>query len=543
LATLAAERSLSRFVREAWHVVEPDVPLIGNWHIQAICQHLEAQTAGQIKRLLINVPPGTLKSILVCVMWPAWEWITFPGRRFLFGSYDQALSTRDSLRCRALLESRWYQTRWGDRFKPRGDQNQKTRFDNNRGGWRIATSVGGRGTGEHPDRKVFDDPHSARQAASNALRQGALDWWDQTMGTRGEPRGATSTGIMQRLHTRDLSGHVLQRGGWDHLMLPMEFDPDHPHLSRTALGFVDPRTEPGELLCPELFSRGVVEDLKRNLGGSTAIAGQLQQRPTAAGGAIFRGETFRYFRQETVLQEDGEQRTAFILQEPDGESQRVWADQCWWFQTADTAMEVGEDNAYTVVQTAILTPPPVRLLVYDIFRKRLEIPFQFNALMEQRNRHPLVQIQAVEKAASGRGLLQEARLRGLPMRALVADRSKERRAVAIATAYENGLVYHRALNEAPWLPAFEQELEEFPNSEFADQVDTSSYAGLIMQERAYRGVSATNQVVGWPRPSDKDEQAVVERGNGNGQRVSLAEAITGRRPSRGGAREPEWFER
>jgi hypothetical protein len=230
LRTLA-ERSLHHFVRQAWPIVE-SAPFIDGWHIRAICAHLEAVTRGDILKLLINVPPGCSKSLLTCVFWPAWEWVNNPTLRLFFASYDQRLSTRDSVKCRILIGSQWYQANWGERFQFTGDQNQKTYYENNRGGYRLATSVGGHGTGEHPDRIVIDDPHDVRGSESEAERQSAHGWWNLTMGARGVSRSARRVIIMQRLHQDDLSGRVLDQGGFEHICLPMRYEPMH-RISRT----------------------------------------------------------------------------------------------------------------------------------------------------------------------------------------------------------------------------------------------------------------------------------------------------------------------
>src|SRR5207253_2763107 len=117
------------------------------------------------------------KSLLVSVFWPMWEWTTHPSRRWLFASYAQTLSIRDSLKCRRLIQSDWYQARWGHKFALTSDQNAKVRFDNDATGYRLATSVGGVGTGEGGDRIVVDDPHNVLEAESDAVRKGTLLWW------------------------------------------------------------------------------------------------------------------------------------------------------------------------------------------------------------------------------------------------------------------------------------------------------------------------------------------------------------------------------
>src|SRR5215470_2701668 len=152
-----ATRSLGEFVRQAWHVVEPATPFVANWHIDAIVEHLEAVSRGEIRNLLINVPPRHMKSLLVSVFWPCWEWIHWPHRRWLYSSYAAQLSIRDSLKCRRLIESRWYQANWSSRFTLTSDQNQKSRFENDKSGYGLSTSVGGAATGEGGDRVICDD--------------------------------------------------------------------------------------------------------------------------------------------------------------------------------------------------------------------------------------------------------------------------------------------------------------------------------------------------------------------------------------------------
>src|SRR3954454_6064975 len=118
-----ARRSLPQFIRQAWHVVEPATPFVPGWHLDVIAEHLEAVTAGEIPSLLINIPPRHMKSLSVAVFWPAWEWATWPERRWLFSSYALSLSIRDNVKMRRLIESPWYRERWGHVFTLTSDQN------------------------------------------------------------------------------------------------------------------------------------------------------------------------------------------------------------------------------------------------------------------------------------------------------------------------------------------------------------------------------------------------------------------------------------
>src|SRR5580704_19108782 len=272
-----ALRRLREFGQQAWPIVEPSTPFVPGWHVDAIIEHLEAVSSGQIRNLLINVPPRHMKSLLVSVLWPAWEWILHPERRWLYSSYAASLSIRDSVKCRTLIESPWYRSRWGHIFSLTSDQNAKTRFDNNRSGYRLSTSVGGSVTGEGGDRIVCDDPHNVQEVASDTVRKSAIDWWDVAMSTRvNDPKTSAMVIVMQRCHQRDLSGHLLEKGNFEHLCLPAEYE--GPGRT-TSIGYFDPRTELGELLWPERFGHKEIEELKINLG-SYASAGQLQQRPS-----------------------------------------------------------------------------------------------------------------------------------------------------------------------------------------------------------------------------------------------------------------------
>jgi hypothetical protein len=223
----SAEGSLYEFVKQAWPVVEPGVPFIESWHIAVICEHLEACSAGEIKRLLINVPPRHSKSTIVSVMWPMWEWLTDPAQKFLCASYSGTLSMRDNLKARRLVQSAWYQERWSHMFELAGDQNVKTRYENSKSGFRGSTSVGGTATGEGGSRLILDDPHSASEAQSDTIRETAIDWFDQVWSTRlNNPKEDIMVTVMQRLHQADISGHILEdlNGEWEHLLIPAEFD-------------------------------------------------------------------------------------------------------------------------------------------------------------------------------------------------------------------------------------------------------------------------------------------------------------------------------
>lgn len=330
----ACQGSLATLVRQAWPIVEPRAQFVSAWHIDNVCEHLEAQSAGQLPRLIINQPPRTMKSLTVCVFWPAWEWLTNAAIRWLFATYAGDLSLRDSVKCRNIIQSRGGREdgtllqRIGYRGLLRlvgqswtllGDQNAKVKFENTDTGFRLATSVDGQATGEGGDRIVVDDPMAAKKARSETVRRETNRWWDDTMPTRFNNASATATIVMQRLHEEDLTGHLLAKeSGWHHLCLPARYEPQHPFVYPDRVftdeqrypvqeedGTVgetvvpggrelpgDPRTVEGELLEPVRLGDDKLDELLTEQG-SYGFAGQQQQRPAPAEGGMFKKHWWR----------------------------------------------------------------------------------------------------------------------------------------------------------------------------------------------------------------------------------------------------------
>jgi len=292
------EKSLIEFVRQSWHVVEPAQEFVDGWVLQAIAMHLEAVTEGTINRLLVNVPPGFMKSLLTSVFWPAWEWGPkgFPHKRYLATSHSQNLAIRDSTKMRRLIQSQWYQDRWGDDVKLTGDQNSKLKFENSATGFREATAFTSL-TGVRANTVIIDDPHSVDSAASEAMRESTITTFLEAVPTRlVDPRTSAIVVIMQRLHEEDVSGVIIEKQlGYCHLCLPMEYDSNRHCV--TEIGFEDLRSEDGELLFPDRFPREVVERDKSVLG-PYASAGQLQQSPSPRGGGIIKRDWWQLWDDE-----------------------------------------------------------------------------------------------------------------------------------------------------------------------------------------------------------------------------------------------------
>lgn len=282
-----AKRSLHYFLtRFAWPALEPATPFGDNWHIGVMCEHLEAVARGDIQRLIINLPFRHLKSTLVSQAFPAWVWTWAPSRRFLTASYASDLAVRDAVNSRRIIESPRYQQAWGAIFRLTGDQNVKSRYENDQRGARTTTATGAAGTGHGGDIRIIDDPVSALMADSDAAIKASTEWWRGTMSTRAnDPRNSPAIVVHQRLNDRDLTGYLLsEERGWEHLVLPMRYDP--ALRKTTSLGYQDPRTEPGQLLHPERVPEETAKGMEATLGAYHTNA-QLQQNPSPRGGIIF----------------------------------------------------------------------------------------------------------------------------------------------------------------------------------------------------------------------------------------------------------------
>ncbi|MDR3639517.1 MAG: phage terminase large subunit [Isosphaeraceae bacterium] len=470
-----ARRSLAEFVQQAWPVVEPGTPLVWNWHIDAICLHLEGVTSGRIRRLIINVPPGHMKSLLVSVFWPAWEWVNRPETRNLFSSYALELATRDSVRCRDLLASAWYRETFTPSWNFKNDQNIKTYFENDATGFRVSLSVGSKATGFRGDKVVVDDPLNAKDQYSELARQECLRWWDGVMSSRlNDPRTGARVIIMQRLHEQDLSGHMLAKGGYEHLCLPSEYEPER--TVATSIGWSDPRREPSALLFPTLFPAEVLAEAKKDLG-SSGYAGQHQQRPSPAEGGVFKQHWFRYWTSE-----NGGEYYRLLADTP----RLVRASDCRRFGIMDLAFSTRSTADFTVIQAWAVTPDR-DLVLLDCFRERIEGPKLLPALERMVARHELAFV-GIEDVQGQTLLVQAARRAGLVVKSLRPDRDKVTRAIPAGIRMEAEQVFF--LRHAPWLIDLEHELLTFPSGAHDDLVDCLAYATSEVVKHGGSGVES-----------------------------------------------------
>lgn len=447
-----ASRSLAEFVKQAWHVLEPGTPYIHGWHLDAMCEHLEAITNGEITRLLINVPPGTMKSMLTTVFWPAWEWGAkgLSHKRFVGASHEQSLAIRDNLKMRRLVESEWYQARWP--ISLMADQNAKLNFQNDKGGFRQACAVKSM-TGVRGNTVCWDDPHNVEGSHSPVDRATAIRVFKETLTSRlVDPISSAIVIVMQRLHEGDVSGYILAKDlGYTHLCLPMEFEPKRKCY--TSIGFEDPRTYEGELLFPERFPDSVVQRDK-NVMGSRATAGQFQQSPAPAGGSIFEETWLNWYGEITKY-------SRIVIS---------------W----DTGFKENELNDPSVATVWGEIPEGYHLL--EVVRKRMgypELRKKSEALAEKWSSNKYLftgnvqLLNLIEDKASGQSLIQDlTKSTKLNIVAINPESDKITRASTCSPQVEAGKVYLKT--GAPWVDDYVSELTVFPNGNHDDQVDSTS---------------------------------------------------------------------
>ena len=486
-----AEESLAEFIRQAWHVVEPSQPYVHGWHIDFVCDHLEAITDGvtledgaPYNRLLINVPPGTMKSLIVNVFWPSWEWgpRNMPHLRYVCAAHKvENLSARDSRRMRQLITSDWYKERWGDRVKLARDQNEKLNFVNSATGFRIATAITSL-TGIRGDRVIIDDPHSVDSAASDTQRESEVTTFLEAIPSRlNNPTTSAIVVVMQRLHEEDVSGVILDKQlGYDHIMLPMRFDP--LRAAPTMLGAQDPRTEDGELLFPERFPIEVVER-DENAMGPYATAGQFQQSPEPRGGGIIKRDWWQLWEEQSFPPFDyviASVDTAYTEKtENDYSAMTVWGVFSSDVIARPTKVISRDGTTYDAVMATVrdYSEQHPKIMLMNAWQERLPLHQLVNKIAST-CRSMRVDKMLLEGKASGLSVAQEMRrLYGHEDFAvqIVDPKSQDKiaRLYSVQHLFAEGLVF---APDRSWADMVISQCTQFPKAKHDDLVDTVSQA-------------------------------------------------------------------
>lgn len=483
----SAEGSLYEFMAQAWSQVERGKDFVGGWYLEALCEHLEALYRGDIRNLLINVPPRTTKTITCSGMFPAWVWLKNPTVQFLCLSHSQPIATKAALIHRDIVTSKWYNLRWGDRYLLKLDQNEKTRFSNDKSGYRISRSMHSSVTGDGANILIVDDPNNAVE--TDTVREETNNRWDSVLSTRlNDPEKDKRLVIQQRTNAKDLTGHIMdgeEADDWVKFIVPLEFEEKRRCKtiilpSTNGKIWKDPRTKEKESLCPTRFSELAIVKLKKRLGSQYNIAGQLQQRPAPEEGGMFKRPWFQWWKKEkppNVIQIIQSWDTAFKKEDKRKPNQKISYSTCTTWGLFDD--QFGISN----------------LILLNLWRDRVEFP-ELRAIAKKlaedyRNNgsvditpdgNHIPDLILIEAKATGDPLHQELRRAGI--QATMFDPTpygdKIRRASLITHIVEAGRVWVPA--RPPYfnsLTSFSETLIEccanFPNDDDSkDVVDTLS---------------------------------------------------------------------
>lgn len=494
VAAARMRREFELFIRRAWHIVEPK-ELVWNWHLSALADHLAAVTVGEIRNLMVMLPPRMTKSLVISVLYPVWHWLQKPQTQFITASYSADLSIRDAILARRIIESGWFTRFYPSDFFLLPDQNRKDRYSNSKGGYRIATSVGGISTGEGGDIQILDDGNNAAKVESDAVRTNALAWHDNAWRSRvNDPNKAQKIYAGQRTHDTDLLGHAAGKEGnrWTILCLPMEHDLQRVCITYPNDGtgvkkgakpiFVDPRKKEGELLNPKRFNKETAA-IERGMMSNRAWMAQYQQQPEGAGGLILK----RHWWKEWSWPE---------WHQKYGKSERPIPNFFEVIQVYDTAFEEKQEADYTARTTwgLFYNSDPfddpvtgrrreeeerVCSLLLDRYKDRPGFPELRQEMIRSNIEYSPTHI-LIEKKASGHSLVQEARRKNLPVKAVRIDGAGDlvARANMASLMLEKGCIYYVPRN---WAFDVIDEAVKFPNAEHDDQVATLVLAWQYMR--------------------------------------------------------------
>jgi predicted phage terminase large subunit-like protein len=435
------------FIQRSFYVLNPQTEFLPNWHIEVIAAELEKCRTGETNRLIINVPPRSLKSHCASIAFPAFVLGHNPSAQIVCVSYGQPLADKLAVDCRSLMMSGWYKELFrGTRLALH--RQSVSDFMTTRQGCRLSTSVGGALTGRGADFIIIDDPLKPDQALSETQRKAVNECFDHSLISRLNDK---STGciilIMQRLHEDDLVGHVLKNHGWRILSFPAIAEQDECHLIQTPYGPREFRRKAGEALHEKRESLAVLEQL-RHILGEYNFAGQYQQAPAPRGGGMVKAEWFRNYDVNNPPKFD-----------------RI-------LQSLDTANKPTELSDYSVCTTWGVKEKHVYLI--NVYRKQVGYPELKRAVREQAEMfkpHTIL----IEDKASGTQLIQELVSEGIhAVKKYEPTMDKIMRMHSVTSTIENGFVH--LPDQAPWRDEYLHELTTFPNGKHDDQADSTSQA-------------------------------------------------------------------
>lgn len=431
------------FLLKVFQTLNPGTAYIHNWYIDLISEILKQVEKGEIKRLIINLPPRNLKSTIINVAWPAWLLAHNPAIRIISTSYSQSLSIKHSLDTRSIINSSWYQDLF-PQVKIIKGQNQKYKFVTSKYGFRFASSVKGSLVGEGGDIIIVDDPHNPSHISSSLLRQNTIDWFEQELISRiNDKKTGAIILIMQRLHNNDLSGYLLKKKNWKHLCLPAIATKKEVY----SFGKQKVIRLKGDLLNPKREGKDEILNIKADIG-SYAFASQYQQEPMQISGGMIKADWIKRFNLSDIsINQD------MII-----------------YNSWDTAIKCGKNNDYSVCTTWLEKDNNYYLI--DLLRLKLEYPELKKILKLQAQKYCSSAV-LIEDKSSGQTLIQDIKKEtSIPVIPIKVKQDKITRFATATVVIDCGRCYFP--REASWLFDYEKELFSFPNSKNDDMVDSTS---------------------------------------------------------------------
>jgi len=440
----------------SFKILEPGKHYREAWHVQYVCEHLELVKSGEIKRLIINLPPRCLKSISAAVAFPTWTWIDWPESRFIFSSYSMELGVSHHLKRRRIIDSDWYKDGYSDSFQIRDDENRKTSFENTKSGQYIITSSSGTVAGKGGDIILVDDPVNPEKSESKSHLEESCNHVSYLSTRLNDQNEGRIVIIMQRCHELDPVGKILHREKkdlleekdqkeWQSIIIPAEFDKPktfvfpicrdkHTGEKKTV------EVKEGDVLFPDQFPKERLDKLKLDLG-SFRYSAQFQQKPSPAGGGLVKGQWFKPVAMFPPIKS------------------RVWS----W----DLAAKKEQVNDYCV---GILIGEGENFFAIEkVVRKKLLFPDQKRLMVQSYNGYPSYAV-LIEDKSSGEQMtptLQEETI--MPIIPIQPKGDKTFRLSTASSTIESGRML--VPEDATWLFDFLEEFEHFPKAAYDDQVD------------------------------------------------------------------------
>lgn len=525
-------QSLHGFARTFWAIVEPAAPFLDNWHIGAVCEFLEAWRRREFQNGVINLPPGTGKSLFVDVFYPAWCWATDPGRKFLGCAYDGDLVLRDSYKIRSILQSAPYRDAWGKGTQVSRDKTALGRLWTTMGGYRFATTPDGvGGTGWHFHEASINDPVKPQAVLAPEFGAGlehAERYWTSVLPTRrADPASFGVMITMQRLVQGDLAEKALDTGKYAHLCLPMRYEPKAHWIRGGWSERLDPREKPGELLHPKRYTEAAVRDIEGDLGPNASA--QLQQNPIPRTGGLLEEQHLRYEWIEPPKNGYWIQVWDFAAKGTEATHSAVhgalWCSgECeTWYELTNTIAD--RDRGEEPSRVLVRGPKITRYFLVDEVWGVWSVPEserQFEGVQE-REAWGLAASRIIEAKAAGIGVIQrfESKFHGIVAFHEINDECKALaqldkldRHRANLPEYHAGRVllppWKRTVpdpidgRDGPGPDSYRKELLAFPRGARNDRVDTSSMALARLTQGVSSYYAAVRELAKQARMRDDD---------------------------------------